>query len=377
METVILSYSPVPPGLSASPAEAWALVSGFIGKELPAEAAFALARPGKAVGGTVAWLTSLEGLPRELSALTGPERAAAEQELRRRAEEFAGLGGRLSSATSPDARAAARLLSRLSASLAAAAVGIPGPERIFVVGGVPVLCSWWRPPAEEARAWAVGPPVAVASGSGGVAVSGEVAAAGSSPLAGAPMPLAPSARPVPPVTVAAQVSAPPASETPVYAPSPPAYGSPPATAGSGLGRMAVAASAAFVLALFLFALLSADIRKAAASIPVEAQSVLSDPAIESGLRAELDALRSRYDVTLLGCSREDTPRIEDGSPDLPEPVRRSMDPPSAGDGPAALEAASPPPPPTPPPLPKPKPKPKPKPRPKPVPRYDPNDCGCG
>jgi hypothetical protein len=141
--------------------------------------------------------------------------------------------------------------------------------------------------------------------------------------------------------------------------------------------MAVAASAAFVLALFLFALLSADIRKAAASIPVEAQSVLSDPAIESGLRAELDALRSRYDVTLLGCSREDTPRIEDGSPDLPEPVRRSMDPPSAGDGPAALEAASPPPPPTPPPLPKPKPKPKPKPRPKPVPRYDPNDCGCG
>ncbi|MDR1041094.1 MAG: hypothetical protein LBR80_13215 [Deltaproteobacteria bacterium] len=322
---------------AASPAAAWELLKEALEQGLTADEAAAIAEPEEGEGGKVAWSTPLTGAPRDFFQLTGAERRLAERALRERAEAFARAGAALSSDVSPGTRAAARLLLRLSAALAAAAAGIPGPESVFVVGGVPVMAAWWRGYSEDPGAGAAVPGDAdvppLPTGGEGAGESGL----GEYPDASLPPP-----------------------PSPLPLPRPDGSGGP-----IGLGvRTALAALGVFLLALTLILLMSPAFRRAASAIPGDGSATLPDPWIEDDLRFELDYLQDRYRDTLLACRPDDDPEpfFEEYPPDLPEPERRDLTPPSAGEGPAALEAAPPPPPP---PAPPPRVRPRPGSRPKP------------
>ncbi|MDR3153645.1 MAG: hypothetical protein LBW85_05075, partial [Deltaproteobacteria bacterium] len=334
MADQLLTYIILPPGQAGlqddpgggvqgagppfSPEADWALLSGMLSRELPREAALTLAEPRAGPGGTLGWHTPLEGIPRELSALKGREREEAERALGERASQFAALGARLASAPSPESKAAARLLSRLSAALAAAAAGLPGREIVYVVGKSPVVACWARPPEPEPQA---APP---------------------------PPPPVPEPEPYPGPYEEA-----PAAPPLAYA-APPAAAAPEAAAGPGLLRMAGAALLAFLFLVFLFFLLAPGFRRAASAISGEDPAAGLDPGLEDGLRRELASLRERYEETLTACRPEETgPLIEDDPPELPEPDAQILMPPSSGDAEGGVEAAQPPPPPPPPPAGKP------------------------
>ncbi|MDR1080132.1 MAG: hypothetical protein LBQ79_04040, partial [Deltaproteobacteria bacterium] len=274
--------------------------------ELPEGAALTLSEPREAPDARVGWHTPLEGTARELERLPVPARELARSVIRKRAEEFSALGARLADDSSPDVRAAARLASRLSATLASLAAGLDGPERVFVVDGIPVVSGWWQPPA----------PALDESGAP-ASVSGLPAA-------------------VPP----SLAHPPPLQEGPM---PPSRWGT--GAEGPGLLRPALAALAVFLLSLALFFLLSPGFRRAASAIPAEDPSKGVVPGLEDGLRGERDGLRELYFRSLLACRPADPdPPLDDSIPELPAPERRDTAPPAAGDEPSPLEAAPPPPP---------------------------------
>jgi hypothetical protein len=101
------------------------------------------------------WYTDLAGQPVPLAQLSGPARAAAEQVLGERLAAVRALGVRL--AGQGDGA---------SAELLRLVCGAPGPERVYVINGQPVVTGWGL--EGEAPAALVEPepvPVAVPSGS--------------------------------------------------------------------------------------------------------------------------------------------------------------------------------------------------------------------
>ncbi|MDR1312845.1 MAG: hypothetical protein LBQ12_03915 [Deltaproteobacteria bacterium] len=330
-----------------------ALAEGVLARALTPGALKSLAAPRDAGGGSVAWTTSLEGPARDLASTSGARREDAGNALRKLAGEFSRAAARLSSDPSPRAGEAAGLAKRVSVLLLSSAAGAGGHGRVFLVGGVPVLALWWGSPTSLAALSRPGPPVA------GAVPRAEPA---TPPGPSGPEPPFPRAAPppggVPPPSGAR-------ARSPAAAPR----------ASSGAARAALAAGSAFALALFALSLSFPDIRRAAAAIPAEDPAASLDHAKEASLRSELGSLKVRYRDAVAGCRPDGpAPPVEAAPPVLPEPERADLDPPPAGYGPVALEAAASPLPPPPPP--KPRAKPKPKPRPKPPPRPA-NDCGCG
>jgi hypothetical protein len=310
-------------------------------RELPPGAALVLAEPRPGIAGSIEWHTPLEGFARELGSLLGNEREEAESALRQRASELAGLGVSLASSQDQQEKAAARLLSRLAAALAAQAAGLTAPERVFVAGGTPVLACWWRLPAEESDPAASAPPVP----------------------AEAPQPAAP-------WPGAAGPSAPPGAAPTLGQPAqlPPAG----APAGPPFLRAALTALGAFLLASLACYLRAPGFRSAAGAAGSD-PAAAAGPAdgLEAGLREELDALRDRYRGQLSACVPEapEPPPDYGDLPGLPVPEGLpATPPPAAGDPPSGLEAAPPPPP-------APKPRPRPRPEPRPEPRTDPRQDG--
>ncbi|MDR1037841.1 MAG: hypothetical protein LBT40_15160 [Deltaproteobacteria bacterium] len=313
----------------ASALTSWALATGVLCRELSPVAASVLAEPREGRNGTIEWHSPLSGPARELALLPGPERAAAVAAARQKAAELTGLGTRLSSSGDPSSRAAAGIISRVAATLAARASGVPGPETVWSVGGATVLAGW------SARLPSAAPP----SGPAPVAPVPLSAALPALPQAfpGALVPL-PGTALSPPLALSAA--------TPPPVPGAPAAGHAGEDGGQQGLRAALAAVVAFLLAVLLFFLLSPGFRGAATAIPADPLAGV-DAGREEGLRLELADLQGRYRDRLRGCAPAEEARPDDESPPaLPEPERLE-EPPEAGEAPAALEAEAPPPPPPP------------------------------
>jgi hypothetical protein len=312
------------------------LLSRLIEAELSPQAAMFLAEPMvKDREGRIDWLTQLEGIPVELSMLSGEEREAAEDVLSLRAGELAGLGARLTGAASGERKLAGRLITLLASQAATVTGGPGGAARVMVVGGVPVIAGWGLSAVEAAAARAGH---SLSEGRSATALrnpaphSAAAASAllpGGPPLSGYPPP-GPSG-PAPYGDGAAfGGSGPPARESPAV----------PSSGSLNWLKALAAALAVFLLALLAVLLAAPDFRRAAVRAAGEPVA-LPDASLEPGLRRELGGLQDRYRQTLLACRPpEETPPPPPPGPAIPE-----------------TELVIPPPPPPPPPEPEPEPAP--------------------
>jgi hypothetical protein len=318
-----------PAGKAARLSADWRSLSAAIRRGAPTEAALALAEPAPGRSASeIAWRTPLAGPALPLSGLFGGGRAAAEAAARGRAGELAALGSGLAASADPASKAVARLLSRASAQLAAAAGGAEGGGTLFLVGGVPVLAGWdlERHAAPKPAAGA-GPPPASARPESPPSVPAPPAPglpAGAAWLRpGVPFP-----SPLP----APQTPPPSRAETP-----------PSRTERGGRALRAVAsASAAFLLTLLAFQFLGPGFgRPDTGPFPEPPEDFAAgDPSgAGASLRAELASLKARYKETLVDCPLEDAaPAIEEAPPTLPEPGREAAPPPASAQAPRPLEA---------------------------------------
>ncbi|MDR3153647.1 MAG: hypothetical protein LBW85_05085 [Deltaproteobacteria bacterium] len=293
------------------------LITRLIEDEVSPEAALFLAEPVmKDRANLIEWHTPLEGGPVSYQELEGPERDAAEDELCQRAGELAGLGARLTGSESEQRRLAGRLISRLAVTAAAAAAGASGVQKVFAVGGRPVLAVWGMLPAVTEAAWAAPLSTELTEKESAVVrriLAGERLREIFPREAPLPPPLPPPPPPYPPPYRQDFPSE--AMAAPL--PPPQAFARQPAPApGSGILKGILAALGAFLLLLLLVFLLAPGFRKAALAVPQAFVAAPSDDR-ESSLRAELRALKERYAGLLAACSPESAARAETPVPGIP------------------------------------------------------------
>ncbi|MDR1082137.1 MAG: hypothetical protein LBQ79_14575 [Deltaproteobacteria bacterium] len=325
LATLISEFYPESVG-GVTPVMSHGLLSGLLASEISRDAALFLAEPSVKVRlGRIDWLTPLPGEVRDLAALAGAERDAAEDGLCLMAGGFAALGARLTGAESGERRLAGKLIARLAVEAASCAVGIGGARRVMVVGGVPVLAGWGLGTSAAAGAGAPG---------GHELTEEELRLVGRILAGERPRDFIPRT----PGAMSAADAAPAPDPGPAL-PEPvligPAADGPEAAAPRrprNWPKALLAALLAFLLAVLAVLLLDRDFRGVAARAGAP-ENRLPDESLEPGLRSELDGLRALYAAALAGCLAGDRPGRGPVPGSLGAPV------PEARDGPGGSPSA--------------------------------------